>query len=305
MHNPDRRPMAPGMSCILVAGFETVRTGARTMRSDRFTDKAVLVAGGASGMGAASVRGFVQEGARVVIADIQDAQGEALAAALRREGGQAVYLHADCTDEDQVASLIARSVAELGRLDIAANVLGGAAPDDPSGASIHDTALATFRRTMAISLESIFLLMRHELPVMMAQGSGAIVNVSSMASLAAERHAPMSYCIAKSALNHVTQFAATDYARHGIRVNAILPGTTATPMLHAAFTDAQIAEMLATQQAIPRLLQAEDHAEAILFLASEQARLITGVLLPVDGGRSAFGMQGPSASSVLRPPETS
>lgn len=270
------------------------------MRPDRFTDKAVLVAGGASGMGAATARGFVAEGARVVIGDIQDERGEALARTLRDAGGTATYLHADCTDEAEVASLVDGATRALGRLDIAANVLGGAAPDDVPGASVHDTPLGTFRRTMAISLESIFLLMQQEVRVMMAQGSGVIVNVSSMASLAAERHAPMSYCIAKSALNHVTQFAATDYATHGIRVNAILPGTTATPMLHAAFTDAQIAEMLATQQAIPRLLQAEDHAEAILFLASEEARLITGVLLPVDGGRSAFGMQGPPASAVVR-----
>jgi NAD(P)-dependent dehydrogenase (short-subunit alcohol dehydrogenase family) len=270
------------------------------MRIDRFTDKGVVIAGGASGMGAASAEKFVREGARIVIGDIQDERGEALAARLRAQGGQARYIHADCTDPADVARLIATASEELGAIDIAVNVLGGGAADDRPGTSIHDTRLETFRRTMAISLESVFLLMAEEVRVMMPRGRGAIVNVSSMAALAAERHAPMAYGVAKAALNHMTRSAASDYARHGIRINAILPGTTSTPMLHAIFDEAQVRQMLAGQQAIQTLLEPEDQADAILFLASEEARLITGVLMPVDGGRSAFGLQGPPASAVAQ-----
>ncbi len=269
------------------------------MRPNRFEGKAVLVAGGAGGMGAASVRKFIAEGASVVIGDIQDEPGEALAREMREAGGKAIYIHADCTDPGEVAELVKRTVALLGKLDIAANVLGGGAVNDRPGSSIHDTDLETFRRTMAISLESVFLLMREEVQVMMAAGAGAIVNVSSMASLAAERHAPMAYGVAKAALNHITLFAASDYAKHGIRVNAVLPGSTETPMLHIHFNAQMIADLIAGQQAILGLIKPEDQADAILFLASDEARMITGHLLPVDGGRAGFGLQGPSSSKLL------
>lgn len=267
------------------------------VRANRFDGKAVLVAGGASGMGAASVEKFAAEGARVVIGDIQDARGEALAARLTALGQAVHYVHADCTDPDDVIALVKTTVGLLGGLDVAANVLGGGASDDRPGSSLHDTALETFRRTMAISLESIFLLMREEVQVMMAAGGGAIVNVSSMTSVAAERAAPMSYGVAKAALNHITCFAASDYARRGIRVNAVVPGTTSTPMLHAHFDEDQIAHMVAGQQGLLRLIEPEDQADAILFLASEEARMITGVLLPVDGGRSGFGLLGPGPAA--------
>ena len=135
---------------------------------------------------------------------------------------------------------------------------------------------------------------------MMNHGGGVIVNVSSMASLAAEKHATLAYGIAKAGLNHLTRFAAADYARYNIRVNAILPGTTATPLLRSLFSEEQIVEMCAGQQAIPRAVEPDEQANAILWLASDEAAMITGVLLPVDGGRSAFGLQGPPASAVAR-----
>ena len=266
----------------------------------RFTDRVVLVAGGASGIGAATSEAFAREGARVVIADIQDERGEALAARIGNGGGRARYLHCDCTDGAQVARTVARVVAEFGGLDVAANVLGGAHRDDVPGNSVHNTGEEAFDATLAISLRSIFLLMKHEIAQMMEHGGGAIVNVSSMASKAAERHATLAYGIAKAGLNHLTQFAATDYARHNIRVNAILPGITATPMLRNLFSEAEIVEMCAGQQAIARAVEPHEQANAILWLASDEAAMITGVLLPVDGGRGAFGLQGPPASAVAR-----
>lgn len=266
----------------------------------RFSDKVVLVAGGASGIGAATSEAFAREGARVVIVDIQDVPGEALAARLDREGAGAMYLHCDCTDGEQVAAAVAKATAALGGLHVAANVLGGAHRDDAPGSTVHSTSEDAFDGTMAISLRSIFLLMKHELQYMTEHGGGAIVNVSSMASMAAEKHATLAYGVAKAGLNHLTRFAATDYARHNIRVNAILPGVTATPLLRNLFSADQIVEMCAGQQAIPRAVEPHEQASAILWLASDEAAMITGVLLPVDGGRSAYGLQGPPASAVVR-----
>ncbi len=266
----------------------------------RFQDKVVLVAGGASGIGAATSEAFAREGALVAIADIQDGRGKALSERLTAEGGRAIYLRADCTRGSDVENLVAATVRELGRLDVAANVLGGAHPEDKPGNTLHTTSEDAYHGTMAISLDSVFLLMKRQVGQMIDQGGGAIVNVSSMAAVAAEKHATLAYGMAKAALNHLTRFAAADYARYGIRVNAIMPGTTATPLLRDLFSEEQITEICTGQQAIPRPIEPEEQAAAILWLASDEAAMITGALLPVDGGRGAFGLQGPPASAVAR-----
>ncbi|KJS09782.1 MAG: hypothetical protein VR73_01080 [Gammaproteobacteria bacterium BRH_c0] len=266
----------------------------------RFENKVVMVAGGASGIGAATSEAFAREGAQVVVADIQDAAGHSLVEGLVGAGGRALYLHCDCTDAGQVEKTVAQVIADCGGLDVAANVLGGAHRDDVPGSTLHNTSDEAYDSTMAISLGSIFMLMKHQVSHMMTHGGGVIVNVSSMASLAAEKHATLAYGIAKAGLNHLTRFAAADYARYNIRVNAILPGITATPMLRNNFSEDEIIEMCAGQQAIVRPVEPYEQANTILWLASEEAAMITGVLLPVDGGRSAFGMQGPPASAVAR-----
>jgi NAD(P)-dependent dehydrogenase (short-subunit alcohol dehydrogenase family) len=270
------------------------------MASDRFKNKVALIAGGASGIGAATTEAFAANGAAVVIGDIQDDLGEALAQQIRDGGGRAVYVHADCTKAADVERFVARAISEFGGLHLAANVLGGAHKEDVSGNTIHTTTEDVWRGTMAISLDSIFLLMQQELIHMMANGGGAIVNVSSMAAVAADKHATLAYGVAKAGLNHLTQWAAADYAKYDIRVNAILPGTTATPLLRRLFTPEQVKEMCANQHAIARAVEPEEQANAIVWLASDEAAMITGVLLPVDGGRSAFGLQGPPASAVAR-----
>jgi NAD(P)-dependent dehydrogenase (short-subunit alcohol dehydrogenase family) len=267
---------------------------------DRFKGKVALIAGGASGIGAATTEAFAANGAAVVIGDIQDDLGEALALGIRERGGQALYVHADCTKAGDVERLVGRVVSHFGGLHLAANVLGGAHKDDVSGNTIHTTREEIWRETMAISLDSIFLLMQQELVHMMGHGGGAIVNVSSMASVAADKHATLAYGVAKAGLNHLTQWGAADYAKYDIRVNAILPGTTAKPLLRRLFTPEQVKEMCAGQHAITGAVEPEEQANAILRLASDEAAMITGVLLPVDGGRSAFGLQGPPASAVAR-----
>lgn len=266
----------------------------------RFTDQVVLVAGGANGIGEATSERFARDGATVAILDINDQAGQRVVAGIIEQGGRAHYYPCDCTSAAEVERVVAQLIDELGGLHIAANVLGGAHPDDKPGSSIHSTSKQAFDGTMAICLDSIFLLMQQQINHMMQHGGGVIVNVSSMASMAAEKHATLSYAVAKAGLNHLTSFAAADYAKYNIRVNAIVPGVTATPLLRGLFNEAQITEMCRGQQAIARPVEPFEQANAIAWLASDEAAMITGVLLPVDGGRSAFGLQGPPASAVAR-----
>lgn len=266
----------------------------------RFLDKVALVTGGAQGIGAATVEAFAREGARVVIVDIQDEKGEALAAQLRAQGSQAIYVHADCTRSEDVEHMVERAVEEFGGLHVAANVLGGGHRSDVMGNSVHNTSEEAFDGTMAISLRSCWLSMKYEVLHMMKHGGGAIVNCSSMAAVSVEPHAPMSYGLAKAALNLLTRHGAVEYGHCGIRVNAIMPNTTATPLLRSMFDEGQIDAMVAAQQAIPRAIEASEQAAAILWLASDDAAMITGHILPVDGGRNAYGSLGPSRSSVVK-----
>ncbi|MDB6063032.1 MAG: hypothetical protein JWM78_3135 [Verrucomicrobiaceae bacterium] len=272
----------------------------KNTNSKRFLDKVVLVTGGAQGIGAATVEAFASEGARIVIADIQDEKGEALAAQLREQGVQAIYVHADCTRSADVENMVQRTVQEFGALHVAANVLGGGHRSDVMGNTVHNTSEEAFDGTMAISLRSCWLSMKYEVLHMMNNGGGAIVNCSSMAAVSVEPHAPMSYGLAKAGVNLLTRHGAVEYGQYGIRVNAIMPNTTATPLLRSMFDEQQISAMVEAQQAIPRAIEASEQADAIVWLASEQAAMITGHILPVDGGRNAYGSLGPSRSSAIK-----
>jgi NAD(P)-dependent dehydrogenase (short-subunit alcohol dehydrogenase family) len=264
----------------------------------RFRDQVALVTGGAQGIGAATVEAFAREGARVVIADIQDEKGQALAERLRANGAQVLYVHANCTQSAEVDALVSKTVQHFGGLHIAANVLGGGHPSDTFLNKVHNTSEEAFDGTMAITLRSCWLSMKYEVLHMMNHGGGAIVNCSSMAGVSVEPHAPMSYGVAKAGLNMLTRHGAVEYGRYGIRVNAVMPNTTATPLLRSMFDEQQISELVNAQQIIPRAIEAHEQADAIMWLASTEAAMITGHILPVDGGRNAFGSLGPSRSSV-------
>ena len=247
-------------------------------------DKVVLVTGAAGGIGRAAALQFAAQGAaHVVVADI-DAEGARATAAAINEASQdpagASAVAVDVTDEAAVVSMVDGIVADHGRLDIAFNNAGIA--DQMS--EFHHLDKARWDRMIAVNLTSVFLCMKHELRHMAAQGGGAIVNTSSGAGVVAAPGQPH-YTAAKHGVVGLTKAAAQEYARRGIRVNAVLPGSTDTPMIRRFIGDnAEIAKMIAATNIGGRMLTPDEVAETAVWLASDGAGMVNGQSLIVDGG---------------------
>ncbi len=269
---------------------------------NRLDGKVAVITGGASGMGEGTVRRFVDEGARVVIADIQDAKGHTLADTL---GGAAVYQRVDVADEAEVKAAVKRAVDEFGRLDCMFNNAGFGGAIGP----IETTPVEDYDRTMNVLLRGVFLGMKHAAPVMKAQGSGSIISTASVAGLAGGR-GPHIYSAAKAAVINLTRSVALELGESGVRVNCICPGGIATPLLAKGLGGGEDAvEMirvaLAGFQSIKRGGLPEDIANAALWLASEESSFVNGHALVVDGGLTAGTMwsQGPEVFRTYRPME--
>jgi len=248
-----------------------------------FTNKVALVTGASSGMGLATARAFAQAGAAVVLADVNQAALQAATDDLAAAGERVLGVPCDVADEDQVAALVAAAVDTFGRLDMAFNNAGIQVPvSDPA-----DEPAAAFDRVNAVNYRGIWACMKHELIQMRAQGSGAIVNCSSIGGLIG-LPGRGSYHASKHAVIGLTRSAGVEYAPRGIRINAVCPGTIATPMVTdmIAKGDLDEAEAIANQP-IGRIGQAEEVAAAVLWLCSADAGLVVGVALPVDGGYTA------------------
>src|SRR2546427_4364867 len=248
-----------------------------------FENKVALVTGAASGMGLATARAFARAGAAVVLADVGKDAVETAAGDLTSAGPQAVGVTCDVTDESQAAAMVDRAVATFGRLDMAFNNAGVQAP--PSDAA--DETAEDFDRVNAVNLRGVWASMKHELRQMRKQGSGAIVNCSSLGGLVGlpQRAA---YHATKHAVLGMTKSAGVEYAPRGIRINAVCPGTIDTPMV-ADMLEGQADAMaeIMKEQSIGRLGQAEEVAAAVLWLCSPGASFVIGVGLPVDGGFTA------------------
>jgi len=253
----------------------------------RLQDKVALVTGAASGFGAGIARRFAAEGAKVVLADLNDDAGEAVAAEIGADaggtGGAAAYVHADVTDRAQVKAMIGAAVENFGRLDVLVNNAGVSHLRAP----MTEVDEADVDRTYAGNVKSIYLAAIEVVPLFRAQRSGCIVNISSTAGLS-PRAGLTWYNGSKGAVNTITKSMAVELAPDRIRVNAVCPVAGDTPLL-ATFmgkpdTPENRAPFLAT---IPlgRLSTPADVANAALYLASDEASLLTGVLLEVDGGR--------------------
>jgi len=242
----------------------------------RLAAKVAVVTGGASGIGAAICRRFAVEGASVVLADCRAEHGASVA----REIG-ATFVEVDASRAADAARMIAAAVDRFGRLDILVNNAG--APQPPS--SIVDTTEEDFDRLMAVNAKAIFLAARHAVPVMRAQGGGVILNTVSVAAIR-PRPTLTAYNASKGAALVLSRSLAIELAPDKIRVNAICPGPADTPML-ATFVGDSAAERAAFLSTIPlgRLCTPADVANAMVFLASDEASFITGVVLEVDGGR--------------------
>jgi NAD(P)-dependent dehydrogenase (short-subunit alcohol dehydrogenase family) len=245
--------------------------------------KAALVTGGASGIGRATALAFSREGARVLVADLAAAEGERVVGEIRAAGGGACFLKVDVTLEADVEAMVKCAVSEFGRLDCAVNNAGITG----SGGEIQDLGLEDWSRTLAINLTGVFLCMKHELAVMRAQKSGAIVNMSSGAGVIAVPGLS-AYCASKHGVLGLTKTAAVENARSGVRVNAILPGSTDTPMLAQAMSsDPKLRKLIESSSPAGRLGLPEEIAEAAVWLCSDRASFVSGESMLVDGGSVA------------------
>ncbi|MFY7958667.1 MAG: SDR family NAD(P)-dependent oxidoreductase [Elsteraceae bacterium] len=258
----------------------------------RLAGKICLVMGAGSagpgwGNGKAAAALFAREGGKVACVDRDPTAAEETAAIIRAEGGAAIALSADVTRDAEVTATVAATMVEWGRIDVLHNNVGLATMGGPVELSEE-----AWRRAMDVNVTGLFLACKHVLPIMLAQGKGAIVNVSSLAGFRYTGYPYIAYYAAKGAVNQFTVGLALQHAAQGIRVNAVMPGLVDTPLIHQQIAGQykSTAEMVAARDALSptgKMGTAWDVAHAALFLASDEAAYVNGVCLPVDGGLHA------------------
>lgn len=247
--------------------------------------KIALVTGGATGIGHAICEQLAADGASVAVIDINREAGEATAVALQRHGVESAFFYCDVSDEQQISDMVGAVRERFGRLDIACN---NAALSRGSG-PIHQYSREVFDQTLEMCLTNTWLCMKYELEIMLAQGGGAIVNISSNASLRGQAF-NTAYAAAKGGVNILTKSAAAEYAAQGVRINAVSPGVIRTPGLENYFKEQPKAEeQMNKVTPMRRLGEPAEIANAVAFLLSEKASFITGQLLSVDGGGAVRG----------------
>jgi NAD(P)-dependent dehydrogenase (short-subunit alcohol dehydrogenase family) len=241
----------------------------------------VLITGALTGIGRAAAIAFARKGAKVVVSGRRDEAGQALVKELRALGSEAEFINADVRREDDVRALVDKTVARFGRLDVAVN---NAASEGQVG-PITDQTAESFAATFETNVLGVVLSMKHEVRVMQAQKSGNIINISSTYGHAGAAGASI-YVGAKHAVEGITKSVALETAKSGIRVNAVAPGPTDTGMLTRFTGTPENKAALATTVPMGRLGLSEEVADGIVFIASDEARFITGHVLNVDGGKT-------------------
>lgn len=251
----------------------------------RFEGKVAVVTGAASGIGLATAVAFAREGASVVIVNIHEKLGEKAATEIRQQGGEAIVYPTDVADDVAVEKMMSEVVNRWHHLDILVNNAGIYFQGD-----VSNTSLETWNKVMAVNLTGAFLCTKYAVGSMAKSGGGVVINVASEAGLVGIK-GQVVYNVSKGGMIALTRSCAVDLAPLGIRVNCVCPGTTATPLVHAAVNRAPdpIAARRALEQVRPlnRLGNPEEIASAILYLASEEAGYATGTILSVDGGYTA------------------
>ena len=243
----------------------------------RFHEKVTIVTGGGSGIGRAAALKLAVDGARVVVADVKGS--DAVVAEIVASGGTALAIAVDVRKADEIAAMVAKTVAHFGRLDLAFNNAGIA---QTNRKPLPDLDEATWSNIMDTNLRSVFLCMKHQIPAMLSFGGGAIVNTSSGVVPHGYKYISV-YVASKAGVDALTRVAAMEFADRGVRINAINPGFTATPLLDGIIPLAD-QPRLADMTPLKKLTTAEDAANAALFLLSTDAGHITGQSLYVDGG---------------------
>jgi NAD(P)-dependent dehydrogenase (short-subunit alcohol dehydrogenase family) len=253
-------------------------------RYDEFKDKIALITGAGSGIGRATALAFASQGAKVVVSDINRKTGEETAQQIRGEGGEAIFIASDVSDESQVEAMVAQSVEHYGRLDFAFNNAGLTQNSQPLAEQPSDT----YDKLFDVSVRGVWLSMRAEIDQMLRQGHGNIVNMGSMSAVNGIAGLT-TYTASKHAVLGLTRGAALDYAQRGIRINAVGPGTIDTPMIQRfielAGTD-KVMEPIRAAHPIGRTGRPEEVAEAVLWLCSDASSFVLGQILMVDGGYS-------------------
>ncbi|MGL4622718.1 MAG: SDR family oxidoreductase [Chroococcidiopsis sp.] len=246
-------------------------------------NKVALVTGGTTGIGRATAIAFGAAGAKVVFSGRRDAEGEKTAKLIRETGAECLYVHSDASNEEEIKALVHKTVATYGRLDYAFNSAGIEGFIKP----LHEQSIEDFDQLMAINVRGLFLCMKYEIQHMLTQGSGVIVNNSSIAGLVG---LPVSapYNASKHVVMGLTRSAALDYAKQGIRINAVNGGFIQTEMMERTLSQVgSTVDYLASLVPMGRVGQAEEIAQAVVFLCSDAASYITGQPFAINGGVTA------------------
>jgi NAD(P)-dependent dehydrogenase (short-subunit alcohol dehydrogenase family) len=244
-----------------------------------FDGKVALVTGGSTGIGKATALAFAQAGARVVIAARRMDEGRQAVGAIREAGGEALFVQTDVAQATEVEALIRTTVATYGRLDYAFNNAGVG-----GGGLLHEVSEDEWDRLVHINLKGVWLCMKYQIPQMLRQGGGAIVNDSSAAGLTGFVRSPV-YAASKHGVIGLSKSAALQYATQGIRINVVCPGLIMTPFIERVFASGPgVKEWFESQQPTGSGGRPEEVAQAVVWLCSDAASFVTGVALPVDGG---------------------
>ncbi|MCP5094013.1 MAG: SDR family oxidoreductase [Chloroflexi bacterium] len=251
--------------------------------SKRFANKVVMVTGGASGIGRVTALAFASEGATLILADINEAGGQETQAFIAEQGAEAIFVQADVSQSADVEGLVREAVGRYGRIDIAFNNAG------IEGGIVRtaDVAETDFDHIMAVNVKGVWLCMKHQIPQMIAQGGGAIVNTASVAGLVGTHSMPV-YGASKHAVIGLTKSAALEYARKNIRINAVCPSVIDTPMVQRGFTTfPKFVETTTRINPMRRLGTPDEVAAAVLWLCSDEASFVNATALTIDGGFTA------------------
>ena len=248
----------------------------------RLAGKVALISGGARGMGAAEARLFAREGAQVVVADVLESEGKAVAAEVSAGGGQSVFARLDVTSEADWVQAIALAVSRFGKLNVLVNNAG------IGGSSrVEDTTAEAWDRVMGVNAKGVFLGTKAAIPAMRRAGGGSIINISSQLGLVGMDDSSPQYTASKGAVRLLTKTTALQYAREGIRCNSVHPGPILTPMTEQRRADPVVYQRMLSRIPLGRYGEADEVAYAVLYLASDESAFVTGSELVIDGGWTA------------------